>query len=62
MTEPVFTREDVERLRCVQFDSVWGAWNDDGEKKFGVSLDAAYVWAEDLANRIEATLPPEDTR
>lgn len=54
-----FSREDVARLRAIQFDSTWGAFTEDSALEFP-TLDEASQWADTLAARIEALLPPED--
>lgn len=51
-----FTREDVERIRTIVLDEAAGPWV---ANKFGFRTDDAYKWADSLASRIEALLPPE---
>lgn len=56
-----FTHEDADRLRNILFDSTWGAFREEAAHLDPGNLDAAYKWAESLADRIEALLPPRGT-
>lgn len=53
-----FTREDVDALRSIQFDGIWGPGS--FFEKRGEDLPEAGAWADSLADRIAALLPPEE--